>query len=97
MPSTGSVTHEGLSVKIIFLDSLELTVSSPINVKVGYNSFNEENIIFSTFLSTSVTKSVALESFISNYAFIISLVSKASFIFSPAFIAISFTFSNISS
>ena len=27
VPSTGSITHEGLSVKIIFFDSLELTVS----------------------------------------------------------------------
>ena len=79
------------------MEALELTVSSPIKAKVGYNLFNDENIIFSIFLSTSVTKLVVFESFISKDEFIISLVSKASFIFSPSFIAISFTFSNISS
>ena len=35
VPSTGSITHVGVSVKLTFLDLLELTVSSPIKSNVG--------------------------------------------------------------
>ena len=35
VPSTGSITQVGLSVKFTFFDSLEQTVSSPTKEKVG--------------------------------------------------------------
>ena len=85
VPSTGSITHVGWSVKLTFLESLELTVSSPTNKKEGKSSLSEEKRNFSTFLSTAVTKSVGFESLSSIDEFIISRDSKASLTFSPAF------------
>ena len=65
-----SIIEVGLSVKFTFFDSVELTVSSPINKNVGKSCFNDENNKFSTLLSTIVTKSVGFESFISIVEFI---------------------------
>ena len=95
VPSTGSITQVGLSVKFTFFDSLALTVSSPTKEKEGYISFNLEKRNCSTFLSTAVTKSVGLESLSSVEEFIISRESNASFTFSPAFNTNSFVFSKI--